>query len=138
MPETLVLDTHVWVWLVAGEAKLGDKTLARIGQAARRGEALVAAISVWEVAMLEARRHLVLTKPVLQWVQDALTAPGLSLAPLSPEIAVDACRLPADPGGDPADRMIVATARQNGATLVTRDRRILDYGQQGHVATLAA
>ena len=98
----------------------------------------MAAISLWEVAMLEVRQRLVLTKPALQWVQDALAAPGLSLAPLSPEIAVDACRLPADPGGDPADRMIVATARQSGATIVTRDRRILEYGRQGHVATLAA
>ncbi len=123
---------------MAGEAKLSEKTMARIAQAARRGEALVAAISLWEVAMLEVRQRLVLTKPALQWVQDALAAPGLSLAPLSPEIAVDACRLPADPGGDPADRMIVATARQSGATIVTRDRRILEYGRQGHVATLAA
>ena len=88
--------------------------------------------------MLESRGRLVLGKPVLQWVEDALSAPGLDLAPFSPDVAVESVRLPSPFHADSADRMIVATARIAGATLVTRDRQILDYGAHGHVAVLPA
>lgn len=134
----LVLDTHVWVWLVAGDTTLSPEARRAIEQAAADGAVLVPAIAVWEVAMLEARGRLVLGQPVLQWVEQALSAPGLDLAPFSPDVAVESVQLPAPFHDDPADRMIVATARVAGATLVTRDRQILDYGARGHIGVLRA
>jgi PIN domain nuclease of toxin-antitoxin system len=88
--------------------------------------------------MLEARGRLVLGKPVAQWVEQALSAPGLDLAPFSPDVAIESVQLPAPFHDDPADRMIVATARIAGATLVTRDCKILDYGARGNVTVLVA
>ncbi len=134
----LVLDTHVWIWLVAGDAALARRAREAIENAAVEGAVVVPAISVWEVAMLEAHGRIVLAKPCAQWVNEALAAPGLALGALAPEIAVESCNLPAPFHDDPADRMIVATARVAGATLLTRDKRILDYGARGHVAVMRA
>ncbi len=79
--------------------------------------------------MLEAKGRIRLSKDCLAWVQEALSAPGTSLVPLTPEIAVESSRLPGKFHGDPADRILVATARLLGATLLTRDERILAYGK---------
>ncbi|MCH8095648.1 MAG: type II toxin-antitoxin system VapC family toxin [Proteobacteria bacterium] len=134
----LLLDTYVWIWLVNGDPELGADALAAIERAAAAGSVLVAAISVWEVAMIEAKGRIVLAKPCAQWVKEALSAPGLALAPLTPEIAVESCQLPGTFHNDLADRLIVATARVGDATLVTRDERILAYGAAGHASVLAA
>lgn len=134
----IVLDTHVWIWLLIGEPELSETARRAIEDAATTGGVLVAAISIWEVAMLEAKRRLTFAKPCLQWVQQALAAPGVRLAPLTPEVAVESSRLPGSFHDDPADRMIVATARVLGATLVTRDTRLLAYGAEGHVVVIPA
>ncbi len=88
--------------------------------------------------MLEARGRITLAKPCLEWVDDALAAPGFGLAPLTSEVAVESVRLPEPFHDDPADRLIVATARITGAAVARRDRRILDYGTRGHVAVVRA
>lgn len=137
-PRALLLDTHVWIWLVNGDPALAGEALAAIERAAAAGSVLVSAISVWEVAMLEAKGRIVLAKACVQWVKEALLAPGLALAPLTPEIAVESCQLPGALHDDPADRIIVATARVADATLVTKDERIFAYGAAGHVPVLAA
>jgi len=87
--------------------------------------------------MLEAKGRIRLSKDCLSWVHDALSSPGISLVPLTPEIAVESCRLPGTFHGDPADRILVATARLLGATLITRDTMILSYGRKNHVAAMA-
>jgi PIN domain nuclease of toxin-antitoxin system len=102
------------------------------------GKVLVSAISVWEVGMLEAKGRVRFTVEVGEWVRRALAAPGVHLAPLTPEIALDSTRLPEPVHGDPADRILVATARRMGATLVTRDTKILDYGRQGLLSVIDA
>ena len=127
--KVLLLDTHVWLWLVGGAEPLKRPVLSAVEGAARRGRIRVSAISVWEVAMLEAKGRIRLSKDCLAWVQEALSAPGTSLVPLTPEIAVESSRLPGEFHGDPADRILVATARLLGATLLTRDERILAYGK---------
>lgn len=137
-PRPLVLDTHVWVWLSFGDKALGDDARRLISHVSRDGDLLVAAISVWEVAMLESKGRLELFMPPLQWAAAALAGPGISLAPLTPEIAVEACHLPGEFHKDPVDRMIVATARVRGARLVTRDQRILAYGRTGNVNVVSA
>jgi len=136
--QKLVLDTHVWVWLLEGSTQLKPQVRRRIEASARDDGLLVSAISVWEVAMLEAKGRLTFDQDCNAWVKDALSAPGISLAPLAPEIAVASTRLPADLHGDPADRIIVATARANGHTLVTADGAMLSYAKSGNLRVLAA
>lgn len=134
----IVLDTHAWIWVVAGDRTLSGEARSAIETAAAAGAVLVPAIVVWELAMLEARGRITLAKPCPEWVDDALAAPGFALAPLSPDVAVESVRLPQPFHDDPADRLIVATARVAGAALVTRDRRILDYGARGHLRVIRA
>lgn len=88
--------------------------------------------------MLVRKRRLNLGTATREWVSRALSRPGVRLAPLTPEIAIDSEELPGRIHGDPADRIMIATARALDATLVTRDRLILDYGAQGHVDVLPA
>jgi PIN domain nuclease of toxin-antitoxin system len=140
MPEALLLyDTHAWVWSAAGDAKqLGIGARRAIERAERDGGLRVSAISVWEVAMLQAKGRLQLSLDLAQWVRQALAAPGTRLVGLEPEIAIESTRLPGDLHGDPADRILVATARILGARLLTRDRPILAYAEQGHLSVVDA
>lgn len=138
-PPWLILDTHVWLWLMTGDATLRrTPALALIEQAALDARLLVSAISVWEIGMLEAKGRISLPVDAMQWVAKALAAPGVRLQPLTPAIALHSSRLPGDFHGDPADRILVASARQLDAVLVTRDGKILDYAAAGFVKTLNA
>ena len=133
-----VLDTHALVWLVAGDPRLRVAARNRIKAAAKGYELWVSAITPWEIGMLVAKGRLVLDRDVTAWVQAALALPGIGLAPLEPLGAIDSTRLPGTLQADPADRLIVATARHLEATLVTADKALLAYGKQGHVAVVAA
>lgn len=135
---SVLLDTHAWVWLVGGGEKLSRPATGAIRSAALEGGVLVSAISVWEVAMLEKKGRLKFDRDCLEWVRAALALPGISLAPLSPEIAVASTRLPGDFGGDPADRILAATARFHGVRLITRDENILQYGQAESLSVIRA
>jgi PIN domain nuclease of toxin-antitoxin system len=130
---TLLIDTHVWVWALADEARLGRASASLLQRAARRGEVLVSIISVWEIAMLVERGRLRLALEVGAWVEQALTAPGIVLAQLTPTIAIDSTLLPGKPPSDPADRIMIATARKTGAILLSADRALLKYAEAGHV-----
>jgi PIN domain nuclease of toxin-antitoxin system len=134
----LALDTHVLIWLMNGDLKLGPSVRDRIERAGQTDEIIAPVAVFWEIAMLVGKRRLELEAPVASWARDVIARPGLSVAPLTPEIAIEAYALPGRFHDDPADRMIVATARGLDATLVTRDRAILRYGQAGHVSVLAA
>lgn len=129
----VVLDTHALVWLLQGSDRLGPGSRALIEAAAKGDGAFVAAISAWEIAMLVAKGRLALDRDVGEWLDAALALPGLRLAPLDPHVAVDSTRLPGQSHGDPADRMIVATARRHTATLITDDAVVLAYSAAGHV-----
>ena len=132
----LLLDTHVWLWLMSREGNMKPSAIRAIAEAAYHGLVLVSAISVWEVAMLVAKGRIRLSKDCLSWVNEALRAPGLALIPLTPEIAVESSRLPGAFHGDPADRILVATARREGAILLTRDEKILAYGKAKHLSVM--
>jgi PIN domain nuclease of toxin-antitoxin system len=138
-PPRVLLDTHTLVWLLQGNDRLGPQARATV-QGATVGQAgvLVAAISIWEIGMLVAKGRLTLDRDVGEWVRLALSLPGMSLVALDPDIAVAASRLPGAMHGDPADRLIVASARHLGAVVVTEDRLILDYAAAGHVRALRA
>jgi len=133
-PAPLLLDTHYWIWLQAGSGhQISLKLRASVERAGAEGRLLLSVISVWELAMLEAKGRIRLHLPSEEWVRQALATPGLALAPLTPEIAIESSRLPGEFHGDPADRIIVATARRMRARVLTADERILEYGRQNHV-----
>ena len=133
----LLLDTHVWVWVMQGEpGHLSKRVHDLIEAAAARGALRVSVMSVAELACWEAEGRVTLNKDRLAWVREALATPGLSLAPLTPEIAVESSRLPGDFKGDTTDALLVATARREDMTLVTGDVRLLAYGREHHARTL--
>ena len=129
----LLLDTHVLIWLMNGDSKLSTKTQELIEQARKLGSISIAAISVWEVAMLEQKNRIVLNKPCFEWIKDTLRF-GIRLVPLIPEIAIESCHLPGYLAADPADRIIIATARIESLCLVTSDEKMLQYGAQNLVS----
>lgn len=134
----VVLDTHVLVWMLAGDERLSREVRQVITNASYEYGAELSAISLWEVSMLAAKGRLQLYRDIGTWVELVATHPALHIVPLAPEISVASTRLPGELPRDPADRMIVATTRILNATLVTADRALLDYGAQGHVRVLAA
>ncbi len=135
----LLLDTHVWLWFFEGNRdEIRPPLERRLEAAGRDRRLLVSVLSVWEIAMLEAKRRVRLSMDCRAWVRRALDAPGLHLHPLTPAIAIESTRLPGTVRGDPVDRMLIATARLTGAAIVSRDARILDYARAGHVLAVAA
>jgi PIN domain nuclease of toxin-antitoxin system len=134
----LLLDTHIWVWLESGESELSADARRIIGSALGRGALRIAAISLWELALLASRGRISLDKPPKAWIDEALADPGPTIEPIDAQVALECCHLLSSFHRDPADQLIVATARVIGATLMTRDRRILDYAAAGHVSAIAA
>jgi PIN domain nuclease of toxin-antitoxin system len=120
----IVLDTHAWVWWAADKAKLSAAARNAIEGDPRRA---VPAISVWEVATLASNGKLQLDRDPQDWLDAALALEGVELVPLRADIAVRSTRLGRTFHGDPADRMIVATAIAENARLVTKDARIRAY-----------
>jgi PIN domain nuclease of toxin-antitoxin system len=121
-----------------GDRKLGKKAHGSIQAAARQDRILVSAITPWEIGVLVNKKRIDLHREAMEWIRAALSLPGVNLAPLEPEIAVASTRLPFEMHGDPADRILVATARHLGATLVTADGALLDFARQGHFAGMDA
>jgi PIN domain nuclease of toxin-antitoxin system len=121
----IVLDTHVLLWAVSDDRKLGRKTRTMIDRRWANGELAVPAIAFWEVGLLEARGRLSLSTPVREW-RNAVLAAGAMELPLDGNVAVRALDL-AGLHDDPADRFIVATALAHEATLVTADERLLNW-----------
>ena len=129
----LVLDTHVWLWAVSGDKTLRQSARDHIRRAVQSGVVLIPSISVWELSMLWKRNRIQISQPIQDWITEALDRSGFVVAPLSPDVAVDAATLPGKFHSDPADCMIVATARINKAILLTRDSRIIEYARFGHI-----
>jgi PIN domain nuclease of toxin-antitoxin system len=134
--EALVLDTHVWLDIALGRGRIAAKVMRKIDAAAAAGVLYVAAITPWEVAMLARSGKLRVSGPTCEWLSKALRDTCTAIAPLDLAVAVDAVELPAWAHGDPADRIIVATARFMNALLITRDGAILDYGAKAHTVRI--
>lgn len=127
----LLLDTHVLIWLLEDSTRISDAVYTKVQQAADEDQLLVSAITPWEIAFLTAKGKLTLRRDVSEWLDAALALPGIRLEPLSPAITAASTRLPGEIHADPADRILVATARHTDAVLVTADQQILNYASQG-------
>ena len=121
----LICDTHVLVWLDEGNSRLGANALQAMNKALAKGQLAVATISFWEIAMLVEKQRLDIRIELDIWRLELLQT-GLLEIPLQGSTALRAGQLQAF-HGDPADRMIVATALENSATLITADRKILGW-----------
>jgi PIN domain nuclease of toxin-antitoxin system len=130
---TVLLDTHAWVWWVTESRRLSKRARAAIERARRDEGPGISAISIWEVAKKVEKGQLTLDRPVDEWLDLALAQEGLQVVELTRPVLVDSCRLPGTFHGDPADQIIVATARRRAISLVTADGRIRDYA---HVRTI--
>lgn len=128
----IILDTHIWIWWVHGVPTLSAATRQLLDSAESTGLG-ICAISCWEVAKLVEHGRLSLPCPVFDWLQQALSYPGVQLIELSPRISVESTQLPGSFHHDPADQIIVATARILDLPLVTVDERILAYPHVKHV-----
>lgn len=128
----IVLDTHIWVWWIHGDVSLASQHVTWLDQFESQGLG-VSAISCWEVAKLVENNRLELPCPVDAWMDQALSYPGIRLLDLTPQIAIESSRLPEGFHRDPADQIIVATARVHNCQLLTADVKIIEYG---HVDTL--
>lgn len=132
----LLLDTHVWIWIVNGDHEIKPSLREKVATALKNATVLVPSICIWEIGMLWKHKRIQLAKPLNTWIQEAIEKAGFNIVPLTDSIALESATLPGDFHNDPADCMIVATARVEDAVLVTRDSRILEYGKAGHVNIL--
>ncbi|MBI3924529.1 MAG: type II toxin-antitoxin system VapC family toxin [Armatimonadetes bacterium] len=124
-----LLDTHVWLWSQLDPQQLGGQTAALLLD--REQELHVSTISTLEIARLVELGHVELGVEVEEWVRLAMDALPAVTIELSHSIAAESYRLPAPFHRDPADRILVATARTRSLALLTADRRILDYPHVG-------
>ena len=129
----ILLDTNAWLWWTKTPQILPARVLHAVEEAALDAVLAVSTVSIWEIATKSALGKLPLGCPAREWVERALQTPGLRILPLAPDVALMSAELPEPFHRDPADRLIVAQARRSRATLVTADRKILDYP---HVKTL--
>lgn len=133
----LLLDTHAAIWITEDQP-IASGAVEAIDAAYRAGSTVfVSAITAWEIGLLVSRNRLNLVARPERWFQRLLAIPGVRLADLSPDILIASSFLPGQPPRDPADRILLATARDLGATLITRDRLLLKYGEDGQVSTIA-
>jgi PIN domain nuclease of toxin-antitoxin system len=127
----LLLDTCALLWLANGAEMTPDSRTALASQ-----DLHVSPISAWEIANLVRKSRIAFTLPVASWFRQTTTKMAAAMPQLTVEILADSCGLPGSPPDDPADRIIIATAREADMTVVTRDRQILEYSRAGHVRTL--
>ncbi|MCZ8441750.1 type II toxin-antitoxin system VapC family toxin [Achromobacter xylosoxidans] len=129
----IVLDTNALVWWAAGDSQLSRAAREAIEAEAQDGEILVSAISAWEVAMLAKAGRLALTMDAAAWLDTVAEVPAIRFVPVDVRISVQSVDLPGEFHKDPADRIIVATARHHSVPLVSADLKIRDYP---HVQTI--
>ena len=133
----LLLDTCAAIW-ISHEQRIAEEASNAIQHAQAVAEFIyVSPITAWEIGLLISGGRMSSPMSPQRWFQRLMQAPGLRLADMPPEILIGSSFLPGKPPRDPADRILLATARDLGATLMTRDRAILAYGESGQVNTLA-
>ncbi|MEX2127563.1 MAG: type II toxin-antitoxin system VapC family toxin [Xanthobacteraceae bacterium] len=135
--QPLLLDTCAVIWLAEDEP-IAQEAADALNAAHAAGVATyISPITAWEVGLLAARERLKLLITPERWFDRLLALPNVRLAEMRPDVLIASSFLPGKAPRDRADRIIAATARDLGCTLMTRDRALLEYGEQGHVKILA-
>ena len=137
MTRGLLLDTCAIIWIALDQMIAKDARRALNAEFAAGARVRVSVISAWELGLLSAKGRLPTTVPALSLFNELLGTPGVKLEALSPELLIESSFLPGSIHSDPADRILIATARHHDLAIVTRDRAILAYGAAGHVRTIA-
>lgn len=138
MNNPIVLDTHILLWSLLKPEELSEDTRQLITMAQENSQLLLCSISLWEIAMLKIKKRINIYEPIRDFLESVASIDGLSVKDISPEIAAESVQLMDDFHGDPADRIIVATAKCYGATLLTRDQKVLAWASLGHIKSLEA
>ena len=129
-----LLDTHVWLWTMrTARDHVSSHFFDDVEQWQRSGLVYLSPITCWEVGLLVSANQIELDQSIeALWERD--TNPGsFRIADLTARILIESTQLPGELHRDPADRILAATARVSGLTLVTRDKKLLDYAKQGHI-----
>jgi PIN domain nuclease of toxin-antitoxin system len=135
--QAVLLDTCAAVWIAENE-KLAPQAVAVLRDVRQAGlPTYVSPVTAWEIGMLASRARLKLLLTPLLWFGRLLDIPNVHLAEMSTDLLIASSFLPGKPPRDPFDRIMAATARNYGCILLTRDRALLDYGEQGHVRVVA-
>lgn len=136
--ELFLLDTHVWLRYQVSTQSLRPRVEDRLDQAAERNGIFISVISIWELARLERAGCVDLEGGVRHWSEQALSKPGITLLPFSPDIAIESVHLPDHTHKDPVDRILVGSALVEGMTLVTSDKAILAFARTTKLTCLRA
>jgi PIN domain nuclease of toxin-antitoxin system len=123
----VVLDTCAWLWLCAAPERLSRRARAAVDRARPDASLVVSVFSIWEIAKLVQKGKIELSLPCREWIAAAMCADGVTMHPVSPEVCLESTELPGTFHGDPADQIIVATARLLSAPVITADRKIRSY-----------
>jgi PIN domain nuclease of toxin-antitoxin system len=132
----LLLDTCAAIWITEGQS-ISPEATREISRAAAEGRPVyVGLYTAWERAMLSAKRKITSPLTPKVWFDRLASRPDVEVVMLTSDILIESCFLPGEIHGDPADRILIASARALDLTIVTRDRNILAYSAKGHVRTL--
>ena len=132
-----LLDTCAAIWIMNGDP-LRDPAATELPQALERnGRLVISPITAWEIATLVAKKRILLTLRPEVWFSKLCDLPGVTLVDMPPSVLIASTSLPGKTPADPADRILIATAREFDYTLVTRDRLLLKYASSGYVRAIA-
>lgn len=137
MTAQLLLDTCAIIWIALNEPIRPEAKSAINAAVDGDNKVRVSPISAWELGLLSASSRMPTTMPPLTLFRDVALAEGVKVEALSPEVLIASAFLPGTLHRDPADRILIATARAQDLAIVTRDRKILDYAEQGHVRAIS-
>ena len=127
----LLLDTHIWLWMLEGDTgRMSSSVIQLLKEEAKTESLLVSDISFWEVANKSAKGRLTLSIDAVIWLDKAGGAPGVTYLPVERSALVQSTRLRGKAPADPVDRILLATAQLNSASLVTCDAQIIDYARR--------
>ncbi len=130
----LLLDTHIWLWAAQGNPILSPSFRKSLERIRALEHLLISPISIWEISKLVERHRIVLDMDVTDWVKQWVELPGILTAEFSFQVAMLSNRLPGIIHADPADRILIATAYEENAVLVTADEKILKYGEDHFIS----
>jgi PIN domain nuclease of toxin-antitoxin system len=132
----LLLDTNAAIWIMHQD-RISAASIAALQEAEEAGQTIrISPITAWEIGMLVSKRRFSLNVSPSRWIELLLALPGFALAEMPPEVLIASSFLPGGPPADPAARILIATAREYGYRLITRDRALLAYAADGHLAAI--